>query len=177
MIKMIRVLTFITASLVMLIGVAGIIGFTLPRHYHVTGHAFYHARQDSVWAVVSDVERSPRWRTDLTGVKRLPDRGGHPVWEQDSNTGPWPLELTRIAPPDTLVTAAADTTQGYGGTWTFALTGERGGTRVTVAEAGFVDNPMFRFLAHFVFGLRTGQRQYLRDLGKRLGESVEPVDG
>jgi hypothetical protein len=177
MIRMIRVLTFITASLVMLIGVAGMIGFTLPRHYHVTSHAFYRVRQDSVWAVVADIERSPQWRTDLTGVRRLPDRDGHPVWEQESRTGPWPLELTRITPAETLVASAADTTQGYGGTWTYTLASERGGTTVTVAEAGFVDNPMFRFLAHFVFGLSTGQQQYLRDLGKRLGEAVEVVKG
>jgi hypothetical protein len=177
MIRMIRVLTFVAASLVMLIGVAGIIGFTLPRHYHVTSHAFYHARQDSVWAVVADIERSPQWRTGLAGVKRLPDRGGHAVWQQESKAGPWPLELTQITPPDTLVAAAADTTQGYGGAWTFTLAAERGGTRVTIAEAGFVDNPMLRFLAHFVFGLRTGQQQYLRDLGRRLGEVVEVAEG
>ncbi len=177
MMKLIRVLTFVAASLVMLIGVAGMIGFTLPRHYHATSHAFYRAPRDSVWAVVADIERSPRWRTDITGVKRLPDRDGHPVWEQESRGGAWPLELTRIAPPDTLVAAAADTTQGYGGAWTYTLASGRGGTTVTVAEAGFVDNPMFRFLAHFVFGLRTGQQQYLRDLGKRLGEAVEVVEG
>lgn len=176
MIKLIRVLTFIAASLVMLIGVAGIIGFTLPRHYHATSRAFYHAPQDSVWAVVADIERSPRWRTDITGVKRLPDRDGHPVWEQQSRGGAWPLELTRVAPPTTLVAIAADSSQGYGGSWTFTLASERGGTTVTLAEAGSVDNPMFRFLAQFVFGLHSGQKQYLRDLGRRLGQTVAPEE-
>lgn len=176
MLKFIRVLTFLTASLVLLIGVAGIIGFTLPRHHHATSRAFFHAPPDSVWAVVAGIERSPEWRTDLTGVRRLPDRGGHPVWEQDSRGGAWPLELTRVTPPTKLVAAVADSAQGYGGAWTYTLASERGGTRVTVTEEGFVDNPMFRFLAHFVFGLHSSQQQYLRDLGRRLGETVVPED-
>ena len=99
------------------------------------------------------------------------------MWEQQSKAGPWALELTTVAPPTTLVATVADTTQGYGGAWTYTLTSERGGTTVTVAEAGFVDNPMLRFLARFVFGLHAGQRAYLRDLGRRLGEAVEVAEG
>ena len=174
MLKVIRVLTFVVATLVLLIGVAGLIGFTLPRHHHAASRAFFRAKPDSVWALVGDMRRSPEGRTGIEGVKRLDDRGGHPVWELESRGGPWALELTRIAPPTTLVATVADTTQGYGGSWTYTIAAARGGSQVTVAEEGFVDNPLFRFLAQFVFGLRSGQQQDLRDLGRRLGESVVP---
>ena len=170
----IRVLTFFVASLVLLVGVVGLIGLALPRHHHAASRAAYRAPRDSVWAALSDMEHSPAWRSDVTGVRRLADRDGRPVWEQQTKEGPWALELTVIEPPSRLVATVADTTQGFGGTWTYTLADSNDGTVVMLSEDGFVDHPLFRFLARFVFGLHGAQMQYLRDLGRRFGEKVTP---
>mgnify|MGYP003472568337 CR=1 FL=1 len=40
---------------------------------------------------------------------------------------------------------------------------------MTITERGFVTNPLFRVLARFVFGYEKTTKDYLRDLGRRLG--------
>jgi hypothetical protein len=49
------------------------------------------------------------------------------------------------------------------------------GTCVTLSEEGFVDPPLFRFLARYVFGLHTAQRATLRDLARRFGQKADPT--
>lgn len=48
------------------------------------------------------------------------------------------------------------------------------GALVTVTERGFVRNPIFRFLARFVFGYSSTLDAYLKALGKKFGEDVSP---
>ncbi len=172
--QFVRALTALVAGIVLLLGVAGLLGVMTPRRHHAASTVVIAAPRDSVWAVIADFEHSPAWRRDVTAVKRLPDRDGHPVWEQRAPDGAWAVVLTTIEPPSRLVATVADTSQGFGGTWTWTLAAEGTATRVTVAEDGFVDHPMFRFLARYVFGLRTAQRAWLEDLGKRFGQSVDP---
>ncbi len=173
--QFVRTLTFVAAGVVVLLGIAGLLGVMTPRRHHAASAAVIAAPRDSVWAVLADFEHSPAWRRDVTAVKRLPDRDGHPVWEQQSPDGAWAVVLTTVEPPAKLVATVADTTQGFGGTWTWTLAPEAAGTRVTIAEDGFVSHPMFRFLARYVFGLHTAQRAWLRDLGTRFGTKVDPV--
>lgn len=173
--KLIRTLTFVVAGIVVLFGLAGIAGWMLPRHHHAASTMVLQTPRDSVWAAIFDMEHSPAWRHDITGVKRLADRDGHPVWEQQSPEGAWALVLTTIEPPGRLVATVADTTQGFGGTWTYTLASEGAATRVTIAEDGFVDPPLFRFLARYVFGLHTAQRATLRDLARHFGQKVDAV--
>jgi hypothetical protein len=63
----------------------------------------------------------------------------------------------------------------FGGTWTFELTSEASGTRVTVTETGWVSNPIFRFMSRFLFGYYGSLDKHLKALGKRLGEAVQPT--
>jgi len=171
--RLLRVLTAIVALIVLVIGVAGIIGSIAPRRYHAASVAVVHAPLDSVWAAM-EMERSATWRSDITGVRRLPDHDGHAVWEQRDRDERWPLELTLVRPPDRLVATFADSSHGIGATWTYDLAVADGGTRVTVAEDGFIANPLVRFMATFVFGLEFIGRQYLKDLGRHFGETVSP---
>ena len=157
-----------------LILVMGIGGMMLPRRHHVARVAMFAAPRDSVWAVITDMEHSPGWRTDVTGVRRLADRDGHPVWMQVTKEGNWPLEITVADAPARLVAVVADSSAGFGGTWTYDLAPAGSGTRVTIAEDGFVSNPFFRFMARFFFGLSTGIDNYLVALGRRFGEYVKP---
>jgi uncharacterized protein YndB with AHSA1/START domain len=164
----------IVVFLVALIGIVGIWGATLPRRHVAVSSAAYRVPPDSVWAAIDDWAGSSRWRTDVRAVVRLPDRNGHEVWEQVSDEGRWPLEIVDKVPPSRLVAVVADSSQGFGGTWTYAIAAEGAGSRLTITEDGFVDNPIFRFLARFVFGTHTTQQAYLRALGTRFGEQVAP---
>lgn len=168
------VLSGFVVFLVALIGIVGIWGLTIPRRHTATSTAVYRVPPDSIWAALDDWAASPAWRTDVKRVVRLPDRNGHEVWDQIADEGNWPLEIVEKVPPARLVAVVADSSQGFGGTWTYTIAPEGAGARVTIREDGFVENPIFRFLARHAFGLYATQQGYLRALGRRFGETVTP---
>jgi hypothetical protein len=67
------------------------------------------------------------------------------------------------------VTRVADPDQPFGGTWTFDIGPDSGGARLTITERGEVYNPVFRFIARFVFGYTATIEGYLRSLREKLG--------
>jgi len=163
----------VTLLVLALLVTAGL-GAATPRQHTASSAAEYHQSADSLFAVLADFEHAPRWRSDLTGTRRLPDLNGHAVWEQQAGNGVWPIEILDVTPPSRLVSAVADSGQGFGGTWTFVVEPLRDGARVTVIEVGTIDNLMIRFLAHRFFDLHASQQTFLRDLGLRFGETVTP---
>ncbi len=158
------------------IGVMYAIGAAQPRTHVVSRTALYPQPPDSVWAVLSDWEHSPSWRKDVQRVERLPDVDGHPVWRQVAGKNAWSLVVTEEIAPLRMVATIADSTPGWGGTWTYRLAPEDGGTRVTVIERGAIENPLFRFLMRYVFGPGSAIDMYLTGLGTRFGVAVKPVD-
>lgn len=172
----VRLLLALSALVLALIAVMGVGGLLLPRTHRVSRSAVFAQPRDSVWSVIADMEHSPAWRTDVTAVKRMPDRNGHPMWLQMTKEGSWPLEIAVERPPALLVAVVADSSAGFGGSWTYDVSTEAGRTRVTITETGFVANPFFRFLARYLFGLSSGIDNYLVALGHRFHEDVKPGD-
>ena len=172
-----RVLRSTLTTLVVIGGaivVASALGMLLPRRHVAATSVVVHRPPGEVWDAISDIPSQPRWRSDLKSVQPLPPRGGHAVWLQHTDMGDWPLEFTEAVPPLRLVACVADSSQGFGGTWTYELTEAQDSTRITITERGFIDAPLYRFLARFVFGLHGAQETYLRDLGRHFGERVTP---
>lgn len=167
--KPIRVAASAVAVLALAIASAFALGMMLPRRHVAATSALLPARAEQVWLAISDMGSQTTWRSDIKSVERLPDHEGRAVWMQHTGMGDWALELTEVAPPLRLVATVADSSQGFGGTWTYEVAAAGDSTRLTITEHGFVDNPLFRFLSHFVFGLHQSQETYLRDLGRHLG--------
>jgi hypothetical protein len=63
----------------------------------------------------------------------------------------------------------------FGGRWIYELAGVDGGTKLAVTEDGKIYNPIFRFMARFLFGYHATIEAYLKDLGKKFGEDVEII--
>jgi hypothetical protein len=84
------------------------------------------------------------------------------------------LEQVEASPPSKLVGRIADKNLPFGGTWTQVLTETEGSTTLAITEDGEVYNPIFRFMARFVFGYAATLEKYLRDLGRKFGEEVTP---
>ena len=160
--------------LVLVVAIAAGLGGAMPRAHTVRSVAEYHQPPDSLFAALADFEHAPGWRSDLSGVQRLPDRNGHAVWEQQAQDGAWPLEIRESTPPSRLVTALADSSHGFGGTWTFVIEPLPRGARVVITEIGTIDHPLLRFVATRFVDLHAPQRTFLRDLGRRFGETVTP---
>lgn len=153
-----------------------LIGAFVPREHRATSTVTVHQPPDSVWKVVRDLGGVTAWWPEIKESARQPDQDGHEVWRQKMSGFDVPLLVMESAPPRRLVTKIdASAGAAFGGTWTYELTGDSGSTRISVTEAGWIGNPIFRFLSRFVFGYHGSLDGYLKALGKKFGEEVKPV--
>jgi len=121
-----------------------------------------------IWSAMTDVAAFPSWRAGVTRVERLPDRNGYPVWMEEGRSGKMTMAVERMEPPRVLVARIADPKLPFGGTWTYEITPDAGGSRLTITENGEIYNPLFRFMARFIFGYEGTIQSYLSSLEKRL---------
>jgi hypothetical protein len=76
--------------------------------------------------------------------------------------------MVEARPPERIVTRIADPSQPFGGTWTFEIARVPSGSTLTITERGEVYNPIFRFMARFVFGHSRTIDRYLADLDEHF---------
>ena len=77
-------------------------------------------------------------------------------------------------PPHRLVSQIVDN-KSFGGTWTYEITSTASGCEFTITERGEIYNPIFRVFARFAFGYTATMETYLKQLGTKFGEVVEPT--
>jgi uncharacterized protein YndB with AHSA1/START domain len=159
-----------------LVALMALVGAFVPREHRATSTVTIHQPSDSMWKVVRDLGAITEWWPEIKESVRQPDQNGREVWRQKMSGFDVPLIVIESSPPRRLVTQI-DTSAGgaFGGTWTYELTPDSGGTRISVTEAGWIGNPIFRFLSRFVFGYYGSLDGYLTALGKRFGEAVRPA--
>jgi uncharacterized protein YndB with AHSA1/START domain len=165
-----RYALFAIGVLVALVLCVVLIGYALPKHHHVTVQRPYVAKPEAMFALISDVQGYPSWRTGLTAVEVLPDVGGHLHWrETTKNNGPISYVMEETVPNRKLVARIADTNLPFGGSWTYELTpmGSEG-VGLAITEDGDVYNPIFRFVSRFVMGHTSTIERYLDDVEKRF---------
>ena len=166
----------ILGGVIGLVALMALIGALVPREHRATSTVTLHQPPDSVWHVVRDIGGTPSWWPEIKESVRQPDQARREVWRQKMSGFDVPLIVIESSPPARLVTQI-DTSAGgtFGGTWTYELTADSGGTRISVTEAGWIGNPIFRFLSRFIFGYYGSLDGYLKALGKKFGEAVSPV--
>ena len=163
----------VLAAIVAAITIAGLL---IPREHRATSSVVLRQPPDSVWRVVRDLGGVPSWWPEITQSERLPDQNGRETWRQKMSGFDMPLAVLVSEPPRRLVTEiAAGSEAAFGGTWTYELAPDTAGTRISITEAGWVSNPIFRFMSRVVFGYHATLDGYLKHLGKRFGEEVESV--
>jgi len=138
------------AALAALVAFIAVVGALLPRD-HVASRTLTTRRPPAaVWALVSDAA----FAKDATGQSVA-------------------VETVESQPPQRLVTRMADPNQPFGGTWTFVIAPAPDGSTLTITEAGWVSNVVFRFVSRFIMGHHATMDTYLRTVAKRFNE--EPV--
>jgi len=150
--KWITIVLLIVAAIALAGAVAALIGSRLPRSHHATAERLLPMPPDTLWRLLTDVERFPSWRRDVKRVRRLPDRNGKPAWVEEGRSGKMTFAFERMEPRRVLVTRIADPTLPFGGTWTLEITPAPEGARLRITEDGEIYNPLFRFMARFIFG-------------------------
>lgn len=173
--KWLKWILIVLAMLLVLVGSAAAIGAFIPLDHSVTVKAVYHQPPEAIWGLITDFPGAPAWRPEIKKVERGEEINGHAVWVEVSDFGEMPLEVAEMDPPRRLVLRIASEDLPFGGTWTFEIAPEPGGASLTITENGQVYNPLFRFMARFVFGYDATMDTYLRALGLRFGEEVQPL--
>lgn len=164
---MIRGLKYFLALLIAGVAAVLIVGYTLPQAHRATGSATLPAPPGRVFAVLVDVARYPEWREEITTIEVL---SVNPLrWREGSGGDLITFEAIENAPPARLRVRIADPDLPFGGTWTYTLASEGGGTRLTIVEDGEVYNPIFRFVSRFVIGHTSSIDRFLADLRRSLG--------
>jgi uncharacterized protein YndB with AHSA1/START domain len=150
----------------------GFWGGHLPREHIAMETVELAATPAQVYAVVRDLENAPSWRSDVKQVEALPPRGDRKVYRQRGDDGALTLEVVEDVPDKRFVTEIADLGLPFAGRWVFQLEPTAsGGTRLTLAEIGDIQNPVLRLFAHHLFDLDAGIEQYLADLQALLAKS------
>jgi len=161
----------VAVALALLVAVATLIGSRLGGSHRASVARTFPVAADVIWTAITDVEAFPSWRAGVKRVERLPDRNGFPVWIEDGKAGRMTLAVERMERPRILVARIADPTLPFGGTWTYEIEPDGMGSRLTMTENGEIYNPLFRFMARFVFGYESTIRAYLSSLETRLAGS------
>ena len=166
----------VVGGIVGLIALMAVVGAFVSRDHRATSSISLRQSPDSVWKVVRDLGNIPSWWPAMQKVERLPDRDGHEVWRQKMSGFDVPIIVLESSPPRKLVTQIDPAASGaFGGTWTYELAPDSVGTRISVTEAGWISNPIFRFMSRFLFGYYGSLDKYLKALGARFGEIVQPT--
>ena len=169
-----RIALIVVLVLVILVGGGVVTGYALPRTHRAASRITLRQPPFEVWAVVRDLGALQGTWKELKSARKLPDTGGREIWEQNAGGYPMRLIVEESVSPSRLVTridAAPDAA--FGGTWTYELVPQGSGTQLTVTEDGYVSNPVFRVMMKLMGVHRTADG-YLRALGVKLGESVQP---
>ena len=174
-----RILIFtivgIIGVVVLLIGVAALVGASLPKAHVASKSILLHRSPQDVYTVVRDFQSASQWRSDVDRIE-VDVRAGGPVhFREIGKNGTVNYELAEDVPAQKMVTRILDTDLGYSGQWTYNFTAENGGTRLTIREDGEVSNVLFRFMSRYVFGHTATIDSYLISLARHFDEEVMPV--
>jgi uncharacterized protein YndB with AHSA1/START domain len=162
----------ILAALALVAGIVALIGSRIPRAHARSREARLAAQPEAVWQTITDVDGYSSWRDGVTRVERLPDRAGKTAWIEHGSSGHLTLVVDRAEPPRALVVRIADPDLPFGGTWTYEISPAAGGSVIRITENGEIYNPVFRFMARFVFGYDATMAAYLASLVKKFGGDV-----
>jgi uncharacterized protein YndB with AHSA1/START domain len=156
------------AVLVAVAGMVAIIGWMLPVTHEATESAFVPRPPEQVYSAIANVAAYADWFDGVSRVEVLDAPDGRVRFREHTRDGPIVMEVVAEQPPSRFVTRIADPDQPFGGTWTFDIVPEGSGSRVTITERGEVYNPVFRFMARFVFGYTKTMHTYLASLQRHL---------
>jgi len=171
--KWITIVVFVISAIAVLGAVVALVGSRLPQSHRASGERLLAASSELLWRTLIDVEAFPSWRGDVKRVQRLPDHDGRTAWVEDGGSGKITFVFARLDPPHLLVSRIADPKLPFGGTWTFEISPMSDGSRLRITEDGQIYNPLFRFIARFVFGYDRTIDTYLSALETRFARESQ----
>ncbi len=160
----------IVVGLLAVVAIVALVGVLLPQSHVATRSRTFPQSSERVFTAISDVRNYANWRPGVREVTVLSDS---PLrWREDGSNGKIEFELTSSDPPKRQVVTIASKELPFGGRWEYDLAPDGTGTRLTVREHGEVYNPIFRFMARFIFGYSKTMEDYLAALDGYLARQA-----
>lgn len=155
----------VLVALVAIFVIMYVIGKILPQHHTAEHSETIPISREELWKLITNFKEWPSWRSDL---KKITMTGERTFTEVTSHSDTIDYAITTMEPAKQLVTTIATENLPYGGSWTYLLTDDGTGCKLTITENGEVYNPIFRFLSRFVFGHHATLRTFFKDLNKKV---------
>jgi len=159
--------------LVIVVALMFAIGYFRPRIHIARTRSRLASPPDAAWNIIADYSRWAEWQPGFKRVERLPDTDGPTTLITEGAWGEFPMRIEELTPPTRMITFLDGGM--FRGRWTWEVTPTAdGGTDVTITEEAEIPTPFFRSMMMFHDNYKT-QIAVQRALGRRLGETVEPV--
>jgi uncharacterized protein YndB with AHSA1/START domain len=150
-----------------------VIGWQLPVAHVATRSVSLPASADSVFALISNVEKYPEWRTGVKKVDVTTEQGVT-RFREDGSDGAILFEVVERVPPRRFVTRIADKSLPFGGRWIYEVAPNGAGSELRITEEGEVYNPIFRFVSRFIMGHTATMDRYLADVRRKFDPAKPP---
>jgi len=165
----------VLAVLAALVAVVLVVGMRLPQNHTASRTMRLSVPPDSVWRLITDVERYPTWRSDVDSAQAVQSPAGNLMWSEISGTDKVTFEAVTVEPPSRFVARIADKGLPFGGHWDYRIEPDGSGSRLTITENGEVYNPVFRFASRYFMGHTATIDKYLKSLAAQTGDRYEPA--
>lgn len=159
---------------VAVLAAAMVIGWRLPAEHRAAREAEFGRSAESIWQALSNFPELPAWMPGVRRVQRLEPVDGMERWLYDTAEGDMTIEVvTRLAPTE-LGIRSVTSDLAFGGSWMHRISPTATGAVLRITEYGWISNPFFRFMFHYVQGPTSTVDAALVALGRHLGDSVTP---
>lgn len=121
------------------------VGRAQPERHTATIRFVVPQPRPVVWAALTDYAAMPRWWPAVKSIRFEPRPGSETIaWNTDAHGKEIGFRTREERAPQRLVREIVGDDLPFGGTWTYELAEETGGTAITITEDGFVKPPFFR---------------------------------
>ena len=161
--KAAKIAIWVLGILVVAVAAVLVTGWLLPEEHRAEVRETIPASPEQVYALISDVERFPAWRSDVTRVE-VESREPELRFREHDDGESILYVVDSAVPGERFETRIADESLPFGGSWTITLRPAGAGTELHIVEEGAVYNPVFRFVSRFVIGHDAMLERYLSDV-------------
>ncbi len=167
-----KIVLWIVAALILVAGLAYLIGLSIPAHQTHTRSITLKQTPDAIFALLSDVPNMPKWSRNLVKVELLPPTDGKETTHQTFKGNMAMTVVTNESvPPRRLVRSVVDDKKIFEGSWEYEITPTADGAQIVLIENSEMQNALFRLMAK-IFGQTKYMDEHLEDIAKHFGETV-----
>ena len=162
-------------AILILLGLAALIGAFLPKTHVAASRQRLDAPVSEVWEAVTNFTDYPNWRPGLARVEAGPIIDGQPSWyEYCAPKIKVQLQIVESEPYMRLVTRLVGKELPIFGAWEYRFAEDDGGTILSIIEKDKVYNPLLRLFTRLVFPHHAAMDVFLISLARHCGGKSNP---